>query len=192
MNMHAAVKKGNSNKTAFTGRAKKNATGKKNTNLRRGLQTLMHINRVFESSTNPFSVDCREFSKILTHRAELITVEQPTAGQVWISWGKRVCPFHLRHNATTPPRGSPVCRVCLEAFICVNKCSPWWGSTIISQVRTTDKRRYLFYLFFSKAVCRLTTMYYFSKSFHICAAFVFRMSDHGEVFAINLGRAADE
>lgn len=46
---------------------------------------------------------CGKLSKILTHRAELITVEQPTDGQLWISRGKRVCPFHLRHN--TPPWG---------------------------------------------------------------------------------------
>lgn len=42
----------------------------------------------------------------------------------------------------------PVRRVCLEAFICVNKCSPWWGSTIISQVCLTDKKRCLFFFCF--------------------------------------------
>ena len=101
MNMHAAVK-GNSNESAFTGRDK---LQQEKCKFRTRFTNLDSHKQFWKFYKSICSWVAESYSETLTHRAELIAVEQPSEGQVWFSWGKRVCPFHLRHNATILPWG---------------------------------------------------------------------------------------
>lgn len=67
-------------------------------------------------------VDTESFPKMPTHGAELITVEQPTKGPSLNLPRQKSLPLSSQtqcHNSASRP---PARRVCLEAFMCVNKC----------------------------------------------------------------------
>lgn len=127
----------------------------------------------FVCFTNPFSD--AEFSKILTHRAELITVGQPTEGQVSISWGKRVCPLSSQtqcHNSALSVPLRP--NMFGSIYLCKQMFSVMSFNNHLTGPPDRQEEVSYFYLFF-KDVCCLTTMYYFSNSFHIVTAFVFKL-----------------
>lgn len=123
-----------------------------------------------------FFSSCRVFQHTNTRRWINDRGAEPLRAKFQSLEAKRLCPFHLRHNVPTPPSGCLYATVCLEVFMCVNKCSSWWGSTIVSQVRLTGKKRCVFFFcfLFGRVVCCLNKVYYFSNSFHSVTALFFK------------------
>lgn len=102
-----------------------------------------------------------------THGAELITVEQPTEGPSLNLPRRKSLPLSSQtqcHNSASRP---PARRVCLEAFMCVNKCFSVmrFNNHLAGPPDRQDEGSALFFFLF-KGVCCLTTMYYFRNSFH--------------------------
>lgn len=122
-----------------------------------------------------------------THGAELITVEQPTEGPSLNLPRRKSLPLSSQtqcHNSASRP---PARRVCLEAFMCVNKCFSVmrFNNHLAGPPDRQDEGSALF--FFSFQRCLLSdynVLFQEQLSQVLVTAFVFPMSDHSGVVAI--------
>lgn len=122
-----------------------------------------------------------------THGAELITVEQPTEGPSLNLPRRKSLPLSSQtqcHNSASRP---PARRVCLEAFMCVNKCFSVmrFNNHLAGPPDRQDEGSALFFFLFKRCLLSdYNVLFQEQLSQVLVAAFVFPMSDHSGVVAI--------
>lgn len=122
-----------------------------------------------------------------THGAELITVEQPTEGPSLNLPRRKSLPLSSQtqcHNSVSRP---PARRVCLEAFMCVNKCFSVmrFNNHLAGPPDRQDEGSALFFFLFKRCLLSdYNVLFQEQLSQVLVAAFVFPMSDHSGVVAI--------
>lgn len=122
-----------------------------------------------------------------THGAELITVEQPTEGPSLNLPRRKSLPLSSQtqcHNSSSRP---PARRVCLEAFMCVNKCFSVmrFNNHLAGPPDRQDEGSALFFFLFKRCLLSdYNVLFQEQLSQVLVAAFVFPMSDHSGVVAI--------
>ena len=113
-------------------------------------------------------VDTESFPKMPTHGAELITVEQPTKGPSLNLPRQKSLPLSSQtqcHNSASRP---PARRVCLEAFMCVNKCFSvmrFNNHLAGPPDRQDEGSAFFFFFFFLKVFCVFQQCFFLGKTF---------------------------
>ena len=107
------------------------------------------------------NLDAHKVLRVLHNRVQLMFVERLFFFflKYWHSggtahWGpslnhcrQKSLPLSSQTQCHNSALSLPACPICLEAFTCARKRSPWWGSTISPQLHLTDEKQ--IWVFFS-------------------------------------------